>query len=201
MSALKQDYFDELYGASDDPYALRSRWYEERKRAVLLAALPLRRYRNAYEPGCGVGELTGALAQRCDQVLASDMSERAVEIARERTRGLPQVAVARHVLPGEWPVERGPFDLIVVSEMGYFLDGGDMQALARCCERSLDVDGTLVACDWRPDFEERVIATSEVHGAFAALGLSRLVRHEEDDFLLQVWSRDGRSVARREGIR
>jgi len=27
------------------------------------------------------------------------------------------------------------------------------------------------------------------------------LRHEEDDFLLQLWSRDGRSVARREGIR
>jgi hypothetical protein len=33
-------YFDALYAASDDPYASRQRWYEARKRAVLLAALP-----------------------------------------------------------------------------------------------------------------------------------------------------------------
>jgi hypothetical protein len=32
-------------------------------------------------------------------------------------------------------------------------------------------------------------------------GWSRLLRHEEEDFLVDVWSPDGRSVARREGLR
>jgi SAM-dependent methyltransferase len=200
-AASKLGYFDGLYGASDDPYGLRSRWYEERKRALLLAALPQRHYRRAYEPGCGTGELTLALSRRCDEVLASDLSERAVAIARKRTKGLRNVTVEQHTLPDDWPGDTGRFDLIVVSELGYFLDAAAMRDFARCCELSLDVDGTLLSCDWRPDFEERVLPTSEVHAAFTALGLTRLARHEEDDFLLQVWSRDGRSVAQREGIR
>lgn len=199
--ASKQDYFDSLYGASDDPYALRSRWYEERKRTLLLAALPNRHYRRAYEPGCGTGELTLALSKRCDEVLASDLSERAVEIARKRTGGLRNVRVEQHTLPADWPYDGGRFDLIVVSELGYFLHAAAMRSFASCCELALDVDGTLVACDWRPDFDERALPTSEVHAALAALGLTRIVRHEEDDFLLQVWSRDERSVAEREGIR
>lgn len=197
----RQSYFEALYGASSDPYALRSRWYEQRKRALLLAALPQPRYARAYEPGCGVGELTAALAQRCDAVLASDFSGHALAQARERTAGLHNVQIERHALPGDWPRGRAPFDLIVLSEIGYFLDAGAMHALARCCNASLAEAGTLVACDWRPDFAERALATREVHGALHELGLARLVLHEEDDFLLQLWSRDPRSVAQREGIR
>ena len=41
-------YFDRLYGASPDPYGLRLRWYERRKRELTLAALPHPRYRSAY---------------------------------------------------------------------------------------------------------------------------------------------------------
>lgn len=194
-------YFDRLYGASDDPYALRARWYEERKRALVLAALPRRRYRHAFEPGCGIGEFTLALARRCDAVLASDRSPRAVELARQRTCGLSNVRIERQDLPTEWPRNAVAFDLIVLGELGYFLDLPAMRALARHCGHSLADDGTLVACDWRPDFAQRTLDTDAVHAQLAGLGLTRLVRHEEDDFLLQVWSREGRSVAQQEGIR
>ncbi len=196
-----RDYFEAMYGASDDPYALRTRWYEERKRAVLLAALPQRRFRRAFEPGCGVGELSLALAARCDELLASDLSPAAVRIARARCAAAPNVRVVQHTLPADWPRDSGRFDLIVLSELGYFLDAAAMGEVAQCCLHSLDEDGTLVACDWRPDFDERAISTEAVHAALAELGLARLLRHEEDDFLLQVWSRDGRSVAQRDGIR
>lgn len=201
MQHDQQRYFEALYAASEDPYALRHRWYEARKRALLLAALPQARYRRAYEPGCGIGELTLALAPRCDHLLASDFSLHAVDIARKRTSELANVRVAQHQLPSDWPRDAGRFDLIVLSEMGYFLDHDDMHRLAACCEDTLEADGVLVACDWRPDFAQRSLSTREVHGALAALGLPRLALHEEDDFVLQVWARDGRSVAQREGIR
>jgi SAM-dependent methyltransferase len=197
----QRPYFDALYAASDDPYASRQRWYEARKRAVLLAALPQARFRRAYEPGCGIGELTLALAQRCDALLASDFTDQAVALARQRTESLPHVQVARHTLPADWPHDAGGFDLIVLSEVGYFLQRSDMQRVAECCALSLEDDGTLVACDWRPDFAQRSLATKDVHGILAELGLARLVLHEEDDFVLQLWSRDARSVAQREGIR
>ena len=204
MSAAALDrrgYFEALYGASSDPYALRTRWYEQRKRALLLAALPQPRYAHAYEPGCGVGELTAALAQRCDAVLASDFSAGALAAARKRTATLGNVRIEQHVLPGDWPRERGAFDLIVLSEIGYFLDVEAMRELARRCGETLSGGGTLVACDWRPDFAQRALPTPEVHAALAELGLARLVCHEEDDFVLQLWSGDPRSVAQREGIR
>lgn len=201
MTTPAHAYFDQMYGASDDPYGLRTRWYEERKRNLLLAALPARRYANAYEPGCGVGELTLALASRCERLLASDLSHHAVAIARNRCASLDHVHIHQQDLPAEWPDAAGPFDLIVLSEVGYFLTASAMNALAACCARSLDAAGTIVACDWRPHFAERALPTDEVHAAIDALGLARIVRHEEDDFVLQVWSQDARSVAQREGIR
>jgi SAM-dependent methyltransferase len=194
-------YFEYLYGESDDPYGLRTRWYESRKRATLLAALPHPRYARAYEPGCGAGELTAELAARCDTVLASDFSPRALASARARTASLGNVRIASHALPGDWPRAEGPLDLIVISEFAYFLEAPAMRALAACCAESLASDGVLVACDWRPDFDARALSTDAVHSALASIGLARTVCHVEDDFLLEVWCRDGRSVAQREGIR
>ncbi len=194
-------YFEQLYGASADPYGVRTRWYEARKRAVLLAALPHPHYARAYEPGCGAGELTAELAARCDHLLASDFSPGALASARDRTAALENVRIAVHALPDEWPSSDGPFDLIVVSELGYFLDAEAMQSVAAHCDASLSENGVLVACNWRPDFDARVLSTDAVHSALAAIGMTRTVCHSEDDFLLEVWCRDARSVAQREGIR
>lgn len=192
--------FETLYTQSVDPYGTRLRWYEQRKRAVLLASLPRQRFRSAYEPGCGTGELTRALAERCDALLASDFSPAALRIAAERTAALPQVRLARHRLPQDWPLDQR-FDLVVLSEVAYFLPLVQVQRLAQHCVHTLQDDGVLVACDWLVDFADRASATDEVHAALAATGLARLVMHEEDDFRLCVWARSSQSVAQREGIR
>lgn len=203
MTAPQADraYFDELYSQGADPYGVHERWYEARKRAVLMASLPRRRYRHAYEPGCGAAALTLELARRCDRLLASDFSASAVAAARLRVEGLAQVTVAQHALPQDWPHGQAPFDLIVLSEVGYFMAGEAWQAVARACQASLAPEGDLVACDWQPDFAQRRQSTQEVQAALNQLGLQRQVLHEEADFVLQIWSRDARSVAQREGIR
>jgi hypothetical protein len=64
-------YFEQLYSDSSDPWSLSEQWYVQRKYDHTLAALPQRRYRSAFEPGCSVGVLTTALAERCDSLLAT----------------------------------------------------------------------------------------------------------------------------------
>jgi hypothetical protein len=44
-----------MYAADHDPWQLSSRWYEKRKYAIILAMLPNRRYRHAFEPRCWIG--------------------------------------------------------------------------------------------------------------------------------------------------
>jgi SAM-dependent methyltransferase len=200
MSSTAQ-YFDDLYRQSDDPWHLREGWYEQRKRTLTLALLPRPRYRNAFEPGCANGELTAALASRCDALLAADLHERAVLLARERVADLPHVRVEQRRVPREWPTEAGPFDLIVISEFAYYLAADELETLAARIAASLTTDGTLLACHWRRPFAEALESADRAHALFdAQCALSRLAHHDEADLLIDVWSRDARSVAQREGL-
>lgn len=194
-------YFDRLYKRSDDPWKLREGWYEQRKRSLTLALLPRPRYRNAFEPGCANGELTAELALRCDTLLAADLNERAVHLARERVAHAPHVRVEQRRLPAHWPGEAGPFDLIVVSEFAYYLDANSLTVLAERIAGALTVDGTLLACHWRRPFDEALESADAAHALFdKRCGLTRLAHHDEADLLIDVWSGDARSVAQCEGL-
>lgn len=113
-----------------------------------------------------------------------------------------QVRVEQRTMPRDWPAESGPFDLIVISELAYYLDTADLQTLAARIAASLTTDGTLLACHWRRPFAEALQSAEAAHAVLDAnCGLARLAHHEEADLLIDVWSRDPRSVAQREGLR
>jgi hypothetical protein len=190
--------FDRMFAASDDPWGFRTRWYEARKRELVLASLPRQRYATAYEPGCANGELAAALATRCDQVRASDAVAAAVGLARERVASLGNVEVVQAWMPQDWPAAR--FDLVVLGELGYYLAASALSRLIASARRSLAAEGTLLACHWRHPIDGCTLDGDAVHHALdAELDLARLVHHEERDFVIDVWSHDPRSVAQREG--
>lgn len=192
--------FDALYRASQDPWSTDSRWYEARKRALLLAALPSRRFASAYEAGCGNGNLTEELAARCDQLIASDGSDEAVRLARARLDGIAHVAVVRHVLPLAWPSRR--FDLIVLSEVLYFLSPQAIETVARRARESIEADGTIVACNWLAPIEGYGQTGDEAHQHFArSLDLPTMFEYRDADVVIGGWTPTGASVATREGIR
>jgi hypothetical protein len=193
-------YFDGLFAGNDDPWAFRQRWYEQRKRAITLAALPRPRYRAIFEPGCANGELSAALATRCDRLLCCDTAGAAVRLARTRLSVFDHAEVFQGRLPGDWPDEQ--FDLIVLSEVGYYLDAEDLKQLIDLAVTSLSADGQLLACHWRPPIEGCPLNARQVHDLLHEhLHLPRLVLHQEADFLLELWSREPRSVASLEGLR
>jgi len=192
-------HFDALFRDSDDPWRFKTRWYEARKRALTLASLFAQRYVRGYEPGCANGELSAGLALRCDQLLVSDVSLRAVELARERLAAWPHVQVEQAHLPREWP--EGSFDLIVISELGYFLDAEGVDALGDHARNALRAGGTVLACHWRRPIKGGSLDGEGVHSRLAQrLGLHLLAETREADFVLHVWSDDSRSVAEREGF-
>lgn len=198
-SRARAVHFDELFRSDADPWRTRDRWYEIRKRALTLAALPQERYERACEPGCGAGETTLALAQRCDSVVASDASAAAVRQARARLAGIDNVRIDQARMPHDWPA--GDFDLVVVSELGYYLSGDDLRTLAGSCRASLAGGGTLVACHWRRVAPDMLQCAQDVHAELhRRSGLRKASHYEDDDFLLDVWVTDARSVAQREGL-
>jgi SAM-dependent methyltransferase len=191
--------FDAKFEASNDPWQFRSRWYEQRKRALTLASLPAARYDNAFEPGCANGELSAALAERCGRLLATDGSEKAVELARSRLAASTNVEVRRAWLPDEWP--DGRFDLIVFSEVGYFMDAATLTWTAQCIRTSIGASGTLLACHWRRQADDCEIDGNQVHAILnACLALPKVLAYADEDILLEVWSGDDRSVATVDGI-
>jgi LmbE family N-acetylglucosaminyl deacetylase/protein-L-isoaspartate O-methyltransferase len=196
---LGREYFDAMYAENDDPWGFTDRWYEARKRAVTLASLPAERYGSVLEIGCSIGVLTEQLAARSDALHAVDVSAAAVASARERLVGAPHVRIDQADAAGGLP--EGRFDLVVLSEVGYYFSPDALVELVERVRASLAEGGTVLACHWRHPVEDYVQGGDGVHAAIAEhLGLRRLVRHEEDDFVLEVFSDDGRSVAGRTGL-
>ena len=198
-NGLGRDYFDAMYAVSDDPWGFTDRWYEARKRAVTLAALPAERYGSVLEIGCSIGVLTEQLAGRSDALHAVDLSAAAVASARERLAGAPHVRIDQADVAAGLP--EGRFDLVVLSEVGYYFSADALAELIGRVRSSLADGGTVLACHWRHPVDDYVQGGDGVHSAIAEhLGLRRLVRHEEDDFVLEVFSDDNRSVAERTGL-
>lgn len=185
--SLPADYFDELFADSDDPWAFRTRWYEQRKRDLTLAALPRQRYARVFEPGCANGELSLRLAQRCDILLCMDMSARAVELARGRLSQYPRAEVIEGRLPQDWPEEK--FDLIVISEWAYYLEPALFIEVIERIASSLTPEGAVLACHWLHPIEGCPMLGREAHALLDKhLAMQRTVQHEETDFLLEMWS-------------
>lgn len=196
-------YFESMYAADPDPWSFDTRWYDARKHALTAAAPTRPRYRSAFEPGCSTGRLTALLAPRCDRLLAVDAVASAVGTAAARVAALPHVTVREGRIPGDWPAgER--FDLIVLSEIGYYFDDADLAVLLDHAVGSLEPGGDLVAVHWRRPVAEHFRGGDDVHAALAGRpGLARQSRLEEPDFLLEVFTRvppEARSVAQRENL-
>ena len=71
-------------------------------------------------------------------------------------------------------------------------------------ERAAGSATDLVAVHWRHPVEDYPLSGDEVHRILAAscsaAGMTHLVEHVEDDFRIDVWSHDPRSVALRTGV-
>lgn len=203
VGSLDAGHFDRLWGDEDDPWGLESSWYEDRKRAMVLAALPDPRYRRAFEPGCAGGALSALLAPRCDELVCTDLAREAVERARARLAGRGHVRVEQAAVPHTLP--DGPFDLVVVSELAYYFGTADRAALWTGVRERLEPGGALLAVHWIREAPEYPVGGDEVHDELARLdGLARVVEHREADFRLDVLARVppvARSVAQRVGLR
>jgi hypothetical protein len=107
--------------------------------------------------------------------------------ARQRCRSLEHVEVRLGELPADWPSER--FDLVVLSEVGYYFELDGLASLRDRAVVSLEPGGTLVAVHWRGQSDVHVLSGDAVHACLLdAHGLDHLGRYEEDAFLLDVWT-------------
>ncbi len=183
--------FDAMYdGGADDPWGLEDSFYEERKRMLTLAVLGRQRYRNGLEIGCATGRLTQALAERVDRLTALDISEAALRVAsRRRFPGSGRSGTVRWKLGGApEEIPAGPFDLIVMSEVGYFLSPRSLLATMRRVRGSLASGGEIVLVDWTHPTRDIPLNGELVHRqAISVFDLPHRVAYRDADCRIDVW--------------
>jgi SAM-dependent methyltransferase len=145
-------HFDALYAANPDPWNFATSPYEAEKYAATLAALGERNFVHGFEVGCSIGVLTARLAPRCQSLLAVDLATRALEAARARNEGAPHVVFEQRTIPDDWP--EGSFDLIILSEVLYFLTAGEIDRTAALARASLRHGGVILLVNYRGPIEE-----------------------------------------------
>jgi chemotaxis methyl-accepting protein methylase len=81
----------------------------------------------------------------------------------------------------------GPFDLVVIGDLLYYLSADDMSALLDGLASRLSPGGDLVAVHFRDRNNPGNYDGFNVHEALVARpGFDRIVRHEDDWFVLDV---------------
>lgn len=142
----RRQTFDRLFARDRDPWEFESSAYEALKREATLAMLFPDRFDRGLEIGCANGVLTAQLATICDHVVGIDISDVALELAADRVAGLGNVSLERAEVPRDWP--EGTFDLIVLSEVLYFLSAEEIAQVARFTWGSLADGGTCLLVNW-----------------------------------------------------
>ncbi len=184
--SLAARYFDQLYARNADPWEFETSSYEAAKYAATLAALPGLIYKNGLELGCSIGVLTKLLALRCARLLATDVSESALTLALARCVDLENVHFECCDLASHFPA--GSFDLILVSEVGYYFSASDLETLRGKIARALIPGGHLLLVHFTGETNYPLTADA-VHNAFIAWqgrAWTRLKAHREDSYRLDL---------------
>lgn len=169
--SLDATFFNKMYEQNQDPWNFESCEYEKEKYRKTLAVIPGEQYNKGFEIGCANGLLTSMLAERCAYLLAVDASSIAVRNAKKRMRPFPNVSIMEMEIPKEFPREK--FDLMLLSEVGYFLTEEDL-TIAR--DRMIDcllTGAHLLLVHWTPPVSEFPLTGDEVHAMFLAMAGDR----------------------------
>lgn len=185
----RKEFFDRVYRADRDPWNCEGGYYERAKRGTMIGALPRKHYGHALDLGCSTGALECELSRICDEVLGVDISEVALEHARHRDYANGNVDFVTADLPREWP--EGRYDLIVLSDILYFLSTGEIRQLARLVVRSLNPSGEFVLVNWRGE-TGLPLSGADAAACFkdtvAEVGrFSQVVEEAHDGYVLEIF--------------
>ncbi len=181
-----QARLEELFERRSDPWGYGND-YEQTKYRQTLELIPDGPIDDVLEVGCAAGHFTVQLASRARRLVAADISEAALRRAAEHCAGHDHVCFERLEL-GKDPI-RGRYDLIVCSEMLYYLGRRSrLEAAARELTAALKPGGRLVMAhanltaddpespgyDWSFNFGAKVIG--EIFAAAPGLSFTRALR-------------------------
>ncbi len=186
MRTLSGVDFEQRYLTDPDPWNYRESAYEQRKYAATLEACGPGPFADALELGGSIGVFSALLAPRCDRLVTIDASPTAVGHARARLAPFPQAAAIVGAIPADVPAEE--YDLVVASEILYYLTDSELEATLALLARCLPGGASLVAVHWRPAGPERPRTAEQAHATLKAAPWLSWARSEHTaDYLLDVF--------------
>ena len=179
------DYFNRLYATNPDPWNFTGSAYERQKYDATIGALQSRRFAAGFEVGCSIGVLTARLAVQCDQLLAIDIAPAALAQAEQRCAALGNTRFECRRVPEEWP--GGRFDLIVLSEVLYFLTPADIARVAARACAAIAGTGIALLVNYTGATPEPCTGEAAAdHFIAAATRLLPIGRHHGEQFRIDV---------------
>ena len=182
---LDTAYFDKVYLENPDPWNFETSVYEKEKYTKTLESLPKKKYHKALEIGCSIGILTQRLADYCDELLSIDLNEIALTSAKERLKNQANVSLEIGSIPNNLPNKT--FDLIVMSEVGYYLSMDDLMKAKDEIKLRMFSDANLVLVHWIHEVADYPLTGDQVHECFLADQDFDLVsKYRSPDYRLEV---------------
>jgi 2-polyprenyl-3-methyl-5-hydroxy-6-metoxy-1,4-benzoquinol methylase len=179
-TTLGEDYFRSVYAANPDPWKFAQSEYERAKYDATIASLGSRRYESGLEVGCSIGVLTGRLALQVRRLTAIDIADQPLSAARARNQAFGNITFLKAAFPHQAPP--GAFDLIVLSEVLYYLSQQDLE---RACDATLErltAGGDMVLVHWLGETDYPLTGDEAAEGfirrAGPALTTIQRTRHE-----------------------
>lgn len=178
-------HFERLYRNDPDPWHFTTSAYEQEKYSASLRALGDRHCAAGLEVGCSIGVLTERLAARCDTLLGIDIVPEALAAARARCASLQQVRFELMQVPDRFP--EGRFDLIVLSEMLYFLTPADIARLAARVEGAIAAPGVVLLVNYTGTTDDPCTGDqAAVNFITASAGLRRTLHRRAPTYRIDV---------------
>jgi glycosyltransferase involved in cell wall biosynthesis/peptidoglycan/xylan/chitin deacetylase (PgdA/CDA1 family)/2-polyprenyl-3-methyl-5-hydroxy-6-metoxy-1,4-benzoquinol methylase len=177
--------------------------YEKTKYELTFSLIPDIRIHNALELACGEGHFTEQLATKVDNLLAADISELVLERAKDRCSHKTNITYTQLDLVKDQI--GGPFDLIVCSEVLYFVGGiPELKKVAAQIEAAISDEGYLLMAhahqvidephkpgfDWQLPFGAKVIGD-----IFSKTGMLQLIQEIRTPlYRVQLFQRRKKSI-------
>jgi SAM-dependent methyltransferase len=175
---MRPGFFDHFFDGGD-PFGFDVNPEEQLKFQGTLQVCGDGPFGRVLELGCAVGSFTELLAPRAREVIALDVSPAAVEQVARRLRGHPNVRGVAMTIPAEFP--EGTFDLVVASDVLYYLPVEDLRRCVERIEAALAQGGSFVAVHYVPRMGS-VLNGDETHDILTAHTKLRHVLGERTEF-------------------
>ena len=185
-------FFDSLYrfSPSRDPWDLGDNPIDPAKTDAVAALVRPEVHRRVLEVGCGPGFLTERLGRTAVSVLAVDSSAAAVEVARDRCRGLDGVELRVAHVPDDLRPDDMDFDLVVLSDVGYYFDLDGLRCLVADLRERTSHGAGLIAAHWSGPAPDHRIGADAVHRIIdSELGWRRCSTGSLPQHRLDLWTR------------